>query len=154
MWNGDIRLIVINDFLKSLSEEAQLTYKQGRVLNTLVVIDEAHRLAPREFLENEELKSIRSTLKDAVRTTRKFGFGLAYGLELLGLRDLIGGNDEAIRLYQMFKDPQSNPRQKEYSFMSIGPISPLSFSGIPLFFHALSYPHAFIKENLTGLNIR
>ncbi len=118
---------------------------------------------------------IRSTLKDAIRTTRKFGlgwmfisqtlsgldreiinqlrvyvfgFGLVYGVELLGLKDLIGGNDEAIRLYQMFKDPQSNPRQKEYSFMTIGPISPLSFSGIPLFFQALKYPDDFIQENL------
>ena len=178
MWNDDIRLIVINEFLRSLTEEAQIAYKQGKILNTLVVIDEAHRLAPREFLENENLKQIRSTLKDAIRTTRKFGlgwmfisqtlsgldreiinqlrvyifgFGLAYGIELLGLKDLIGGNEEAIRLYQMFKDPQSNPRQKEYSFMTIGPISPLSFSGIPLFFQALQYPDGFIKENQSKL---
>ena len=48
-----------------------------------------------------------------------FGFGLAYGIELLGLKALIGGNDEAIRLYQMFKDPQSNPKQKECSFMTL-----------------------------------
>ena len=75
MWNDDIRLIVINEFLRSLTEQAQSTYKQGKILNTLVVIDEAHRLAPREFLENEELKNIRSTLKDAIRTTRKFGLG-------------------------------------------------------------------------------
>jgi hypothetical protein len=67
---------------------------------------------------------------------------------LLGLKDLIGGNDEAIRLYQMFKGPQSNPRQKEYSFMTIRPISPLSFSDISLFFQALKYPADFIKENL------
>jgi hypothetical protein len=33
-------------------------------------MDEAHRLAPREFLENEELKKIRSTLKDACRCIR------------------------------------------------------------------------------------
>jgi hypothetical protein len=77
---------------------------------------------------------------------------LAYGIELLGLKDLIGGNDDAIRLYQMFKDPQSNPRQKEYPFMTIGPISPLSFSGIPLFFHALKYPDDFIQENLNKLH--
>ena len=175
MWNDDIKLIVINEFLRSLTEEAQQTYRQGKILNTLVVIDEAHRLAPREFLENDEMREIRKTLKDVVRTTRKFGlgwmfisqtlsgldreiinqlrvyifgFGLAYGIELLGLKDLIGGNEEAIRLYQMFKDPQSNPKQREYSFMTIGPISPLSFSGIPLFFQALQYPDGFIKENL------
>lgn len=179
LWNDDIRMIVINEFLKSIEDEAQLAYQQGKSLNTLVVIDEAHRLAPREVKENEQLERVRTTLKDAVRTTRKFGlgwmfisqtlsgldreiinqlriyifgFGLAYGIELLGLREIIGGNDEAIRLYQLFKDPQSNPNQREYSFMSIGPISPLSFSGIPLFFQALPYPDTFVKENLDKLN--
>ena len=179
MWNDDIKMIVINEFLRVLNEAAQSTFKQGKVLNTLVVIDEAHRLAPRERQDNPQLEQIKATLKDAIRTTRKFGlgwmfisqtlsgldreiinqlrvyvfgFGLAYGIELLGLKELIGGNDEAIRLYQMFKDPQSNPKQKEYSFMTIGPISPLSFSGIPLFFEALSYPEAFIKDNLAAFD--
>ncbi len=176
LWNDRIRMIVINEFLQSLASEAQLVYKEGSSLNTLVVIDEAHRLAPREPQKNIELETIKTTLKDAVRTTRKFGlgwmfisqtlsgldreiinqlriyifgFGLAYGVELQGLREIIGGNDEAIRLYQLFKDPQSNPHQKEYSFMTIGPISPLSFSGIPLFFQALPYPDSFIKDNIS-----
>ncbi|MGI0048633.1 MAG: ATPase, partial [Nitrososphaera sp.] len=176
LWNDRIRMIVINEFLQSLSNEAQYVYKEGNSLNTLVVIDEAHRLAPREPQNNVELETIKTTLKDAVRTTRKFGlgwmfisqtlsgldreiinqlriyvfgFGLAYGTELQGLREIIGGNDEAIRLYQLFKDPQSNPHQKEYSFMTIGPTSPLSFSGIPLFFQALSYPDSFIKDNIS-----
>ena len=154
------------------------TFKQGKALNTLVVLDEAHRLAPREKQENPEFELVKSTLKDAVRTTRKyglgwmfvsqtlssldreiinqirvyiFGFGLAYGIELQALRDIIGGNEEAIRLYQLFKDPQSTPRQKEYSFMTIGPISPLSFSGIPLFFQALQYPDKFVEANDSGL---
>lgn len=70
------------------------------------------------------------------------------------LRNGIVSDEEAIRLYQMFKDPQSNPRQKEYSFMTIGPISPLSFSGIPLFFQALQYPDSFIKENENKLGIQ
>lgn len=181
MWNDDIKLIVINEFLQRLNNSAQSSFKQNKdeALNTLVVIDEAHRLAPRDKQDNEELEKIKKTLKDAVRTTRKFGlgwmfisqtlsgidkeiinqlrlyifgFGLAYGLELVGLKELIGGNDEAIRLYQMFKDPQSNPRQKEYSFMTVGPISPLSFSQIPLFFQALQYPDLFFKENLSAFS--
>jgi hypothetical protein len=176
LWNDDIRMLVINEFLQSLNEEAQLAYKQGRVLNTLVILDEAHRLAPREKPENPELEQVKNTLKDAVRTTRKYGlgwmfvsqtlsgldreiinqiriyvlgFGLSYGIELLALREIIGGNEEAIRLYQLFKDPQSTPKQKEYSFMTVGPISPLSFSGIPLFFQALRYPDDFIKANMS-----
>ena len=175
LWNDDIRMIVINEFIRSLTSEAQNTFKQGKALNTLVVLDEAHRLAPREKQENPEFELVKSTLKDAVRTTRKyglgwmfvsqtlssldreiinqirvyiFGFGLAYGIELQALRDIIGGNEEAIRLYQLFKDPQSTPRQKEYSFMTVGPISPLSFSGIPLFFQALQYPDQFSQANI------
>ena len=76
-----------------------------------------------------------------------FGFGLAYGIELQALREIIGGNEEAIRLYQLFKDPQSTPKRKEYSFMTIGPVSPLSFSGVPLFFAALHYPDEFANSN-------
>jgi hypothetical protein len=173
-WNDDVRMIIINEFLQSLSAEAQAVYKQGKTLNTLVILDEAHRLAPRERLENPELEQVKNTLKDAVRTTRKyelgwmfvsqtlssldreiinqtrvyiFGFGLAYGIELQGLREIIGGNEEAISLYQLSKDPQSTPKQKEYSFMTIGPISPLSFSGVPLFFHSMQYPVEFVEAN-------
>ncbi|KKM02477.1 hypothetical protein LCGC14_1784070, partial [marine sediment metagenome] len=76
-----------------------------------------------------------------------FGFGLAWGNELRALREIIGGNREAIRLYQNFRDPQSGLGKKEYPFMTIGPISPLSFSGTPLFFNALNYPDEFTKVN-------
>lgn len=173
LWNDNIRMIVINEFLKSLSEAAQDAYKQGKTLNTLVILDEAHRLAPREKPENIELEKVKNTLKDAVRTTRKyglgwmfvsqtiysldkeiinqlriyvFGYGLAYGVELQALREIIGGNEESIRLYQSFKDPQST-LQKEYSFMTVGPVSPLAFSGIPLFFQVLQYPDEFVRIN-------
>jgi len=173
-WNDDVKMIVINEFLESLTAEAQGAFKRGKTLNTLVVLDEAHRLAPREKQENPEFELVKATLKDAVRTTRKyglgwafvsqtlssldreiinqiriyiFGFGLAYGVELQALKEIIGGNDEAIGLYQLFKDPQSSPKQKEYSFMTVGPVSPLSFSGIPLFFTALHYPDDFTKSN-------
>jgi energy-coupling factor transporter ATP-binding protein EcfA2 len=176
LWTDEVRMLVINEFLSSLKEHAQQVFKQGKMLNTLVVIDEAHRLAPREKPDNPELERVKNTLKDAVRTTRKFGlgwmfisqtlssldkeiidqiriyifgFGLAYGSELYALKEIIGGNEEAIRLYQTFKDPQSVLGYKEYSFMSIGPISPLSFSGAPLFFKALHYPNEFIEKNTT-----
>jgi DNA helicase HerA-like ATPase len=39
-------------------------------LNTLVVIDEAHRLAPRETPGDDAEKSVRALLIDAARTTR------------------------------------------------------------------------------------
>ena len=136
-------------------------------------------MAPREKPENEDLERVKNILIDAVRTTRKyglgwmfisqtlssldreiinqiriyvFGFGLAWGVELQALKEIIGGQKEAVTLYQMFRDPQSGLGEREYPFMTIGPISPLSFSGTPLFFTALEYPDEFLKINFGGSN--
>ena len=168
-WNDNVKSIVIRLFLSTLTEKAEEKYKRGENLNTLVIIDEAHRLAPRET-EDEIQESVKKTLIDAVRTTRKyglgwmfisqtlsslhreiitqmrillFGFGLGWGVELRALEDLIGGNKEAINLYQSFKDPQAGIGKREYPFMCVGPISPLSFSSTPLFLNALDYNEGF-----------
>ena len=177
LWNESIRLMLIGEFIKTISKEAELKFKENKLLNSLIIIDEAHRLAPRETPENEELVQIKANLIDGVRTTRKyglgwmfisqtlssldrkileqmrvylFGYGLAWGVELQALKGLIGGAEDAIRLYQMFVDPQSGLGKQEYPFMSIGPISPLSFSGTPLFFKALDYPKEFLEINFDG----
>jgi hypothetical protein len=78
-----------------------------------------------------------------------FGFGLGWGIEREALREIIGGQSEAMALYQRFNDPQSSLGEKQYSFMSYGPISPLSFSGSPLFFNAFKFPNEFMKSNFT-----
>lgn len=174
-WNDEIRKIVINELLTSLSKVAEGTYKEDKLLNTLVVIDEAHRLVPRNLDFNDEVSAgLRTTIIDAVRTTRKyglgwmfisqtisgvdreiinqirayvFGYGLAFGIERQSLREIIGGAEDAVNLYQLFKDPQSGFGKPEFSFMSVGPISPLSFSGTPLFFTALDFPTEFVGTN-------
>ena len=174
-WDESIKLMVINEILGKLKNEAEKAYREGRSLNTLVVADEAHRIAPNERVENMELQAVKRTLIDAVRTTRKyglgwmfisqtlssldreirsqirvwlFGFGLGWGSEYFTLKDIIGGADEAIKLYQSFRDPQSTLSDfKQYPFMAVGPISPLSFSGTPLFFTALKYPDEFANAN-------
>lgn len=179
LWNEQIKYIVIDEFLSQLIRQAEEQYKKEKLLNTLVILDEAHRLAPREKVENEDLERVKSTLVDGVRTTRKyglgwmfisqtlssldkdiinqiriyvFGFGLALGVERQALRDIIGGAGEALTLYQTFKDPQSSLGEKEFPFMTLGPISPLSFSSMPLFFNALKYPSEFTKINFGGGN--
>ena len=173
-WNDRIQLVAIQQFLSKITLQAENKFKEGGNLNSLVIIDEAHRLAPRGRPEDEAIGRIKSTFIDAVRTTRKyglgwmfisqtlssldreiinqiriyiFGFGLGWGVERQALKEIIGGAKEAIRLYQMFKDPQSGLGKREYPFMTIGPISPLSFSGTPLFFTALNYPKKFIDVN-------
>ena len=174
LWNDEIQTLTIKRILDKLSDVAEEHYKNGELLNCLVIIDEAHRFAPKEKVEDEALNEVKSSLIDAIRTTRKyglgwmfisqtlssldreiinqiriyvFGFGLAWGVERQALREIIGGAEEAIRLYQMFRDPQSSLGKREYPFMTIGPISPLSFSGTPLFFTALEYPDEFLKVN-------
>ena len=173
-WNDMMKLVLIGEFLEKITQKAEEVYKKDELLNSLVIIDEAHRLAPKEKSENENLENVKSLLVDAVRTTRKFGlgwmfisqslssisrdildqiriyvfgFGLGWGIERLALKDIIGGQFEAMKLYQSFRDPQSSLTQKTYPFMTVGPISPLSFSGTPLFFNALKYPDDFLKVN-------
>jgi hypothetical protein len=173
-WNDSIRFILIGEFLKTIKNEAEEAYRAKQLLNCPVVIDEAHRLAPREDPETEDMKVVKDSLIDAIRTTRKyglgwmfisqtlsslhreiisqirvyvFGFGLGWGIERFALRDIIGGAEDAIQLYQMFRDPQSSLGERTYPFMTIGPISPLSFSGTPLFFNALKYPDDFVRMN-------
>jgi len=174
-WNEEIKFIVIGQFLNLIGKKAEEKYKAEQLLNGLVIIDEAHRLAPRQRLENEDLEAVRTYLVDAVRTTRKFGlgwmfisqtlsslhrdiinqiriylfgFGLGWGVERDALLEIIGGQRESMALYQRFRDPQSSLREKEYSFMSYGPISPLSFSGTPLFFNAYHFPEEFSEKNI------
>ena len=176
-WNEEIRKVVINEFLKELTKQAENAYREDRLLNTLLIIDEAHRLAPRDVTNDDTITSaLKSTIIDGIRTTRKyglgwmfisqtisgldkeiinqirayfFGYGLAYGIERQALREIVGGSEDSINLYQLFKDPQSGFGRREFSFMSFGPTSPLSFSGLPLFFTSLNFPDEFLRTNFT-----
>ncbi len=178
-WNEMIQALVIKRLLEGIRTAAEYAYKQNRGLNTLVLIDEAHRLAPREDPESEEKKAVRSILIDAARTTRKygvgwlfisqtlsslhreildqlriffFGFGLGMGAEFKALSELVGGRSKALDLYQLFRDPHSSfdIASREYSFMTIGPVSPLSFAGTPLFFNAFNTVKEFLNTNGLG----
>jgi hypothetical protein len=178
-WDDEIQLDVLNALFVELTKKAESRYREGKMCNTLVLLDEAHRLAPRETPLEEPGKQssrvdVKRTLIDSVKTTRKYGvgwmfvsqtlsgidqeilnqlrlyfvgFGLGWGGEYRSLRELIGGNDEAIRLYQSLRDPQSSISNPAYPFMAIGPVSPLSFSGAPLFMNALKFPDEFSNLN-------
>lgn len=176
LWNDMIQALVIKRLLQGIETIAEQAYGQDQNLNTLVVMDEAHRLAPREEPEEEELNGVRSLLIDAVRTTRKyglgwmfisqtlsslhreivgqvriffFGFGLSMGNEFKSLSELVGGRNKALDLYQLFRDPHSSfsTESREYSFMTIGPVSPLSFAGTPLFFNVFNNVDEYLKAN-------
>jgi ABC-type dipeptide/oligopeptide/nickel transport system ATPase component len=175
-WNDTIQALVIKRLLDGLTYSAEQAYRENRSLNTMVILDEAHRLAPREKIENEKQESVRISLLDAVRTTRKyglgwmfisqtlyslhkeiigqlriffFGFGLALGTEFQALKEIVGGDPNALKLYQSFRDPHSSfdISSRQYAFMSVGPVSPLSFAGTPLFLTAFNTPEEFLRVN-------
>ncbi len=176
-WNSKIQALVIERLLDSLKRTAEHFYKEDQSLNALVVIDEAHRLAPRELASDDDAaRGVRAVLIDAARTTRKyglgwlfisqtlsslhpeilqqlriffFGFGLGLGQEFQSLRQLVGSSGTALDLYQLFRDPHSafDTKSRQYSFMTIGPVSPLSFSGSPLFLNVFNTPEAFLNAN-------
>lgn len=183
VWDEKIKPILVDAFLGSLIRQAEQAYQDEKSLNTLVVLDEAHRFAPEARISNNERKQrIKTNLVDAVRTTRKyglgwmflsqtlssldneivqqlrisfFGFGLSMGAEFKKLQELVGGKGEYLKLYQQFRDPHSSfdIESREYSFMTIGPVSPLSFSGTPLFLNAFSNFDDFsISNKLTIQN--
>lgn len=176
-WNDRIQGLVIKRLLDGLTQTAEYFYKEEKSLNALVVIDEAHRLAPRELpREDDVARSVRAVLIDASRTTRKyglgwlfisqtlsslatdiigqmrilfFGFGLALGQEYESLRQHVGSSGTALDLYRLFRDPHSafDIASRQYSFMTVGPVSPLSFSGSPLFLNVFNSVDAFIGAN-------
>ncbi|MGB9168899.1 MAG: DUF87 domain-containing protein [Nitrososphaeraceae archaeon] len=175
-WNETIQALVLKRLLYGLIYLGEKSWEQNNSLNTLVVLDEAHRFARREKYENSnDLENVRLALLDAVRTTRKYGlgwmfistslssihkdilqqlrilfcgFGLSLGSDLVTMKELVS-DQNAIKLYQSFTDPANsfNTKSKKYSFMSQGPVSPLSFAGTPLFLNVFNLSESFIKEN-------
>ena len=136
-WNDRIKNIIINQVLGELERAAEDAYQDNQSLNTMVVIDEAHRLAPNRMADDADdyAKRIRARLADSARTTRKYGLGwmfisqslasvsvdiirqtriqffgqgLSMGSELASLNDLVGGDRNNISLYSSFKDPESS----------------------------------------------
>lgn len=152
-----VKALILRRVCDTLVRRAESLYAEGQGLNALVVFDEAQRFAA-ESTDDSEAKALAERLVDHVRTTRKyglgwmfitqeigslrrgiysqlrircFGYGLTSGTELNRLRETIG-DDSSLDLYRSFVDPQAlDPRQ--YPFMLTGPISPLSFTGTPVF---------------------
>jgi len=136
-------------------QKGQELYTREEQANCLVVMDEAHRFVSVDS-SDPRIVELSKNIIDAVRTTRKygigymfitqtleslhaeirrqmrvfaFGYGLTSGSEFAKIRDIIN-DDAAAKFYKSFIDPTSNGK---YPFMFYGPVSPLSFTGSPLF---------------------
>ena len=151
----DIETLYVKLIEDAIKEKGAELYSQGKQANCLVVLDEAHRFI-NTYSFNDKIKALSTSIIDAVRTTRKygigymfitqtieslheeirrqirifaFGYGLTSGSEFVKIKDIIN-DDSGAKFYRSFIDPSSN---NKFPFMFYGPISPLSFTGAPLF---------------------
>ena len=158
-----LQYFLIDAFLKRLVSVAQARFKKGEHLNTMVFLDEAHRFVPSNKQNDTFAESLRMRLIRAVRETRKYGLGwtfisqtlgsldkdivyqiriffIGYGLVMASERDkvreLVSGYPGAMDVYMSFPDPFSAKffGKSMFPFMVVGPASPLSATGAPLFF--------------------
>jgi hypothetical protein len=168
----EIKAMLLKEIANALNVQGGEAFQAGRRLNCLVALDEAHRYV-RAYTRGDDTSEMAQLTKkfvDAVRTTRKyglgymfitqtlaslhreiigqlrlnaFGYGLTMGSELAQLEEIVG-DAEALSLYKSFVDPQS---RREYPFMFTGPVSPLSFTGMPLFVQMFTRFDAFAEAN-------
>lgn len=147
-------------------------YLQGKKANCLIALDEAHRFISKNTLD-ERVDQLTYEIIGSVRTTRKygigymfitqtveslddeilrqmrifsFGYGLTSGSELRKVSEIVN-NKSAVQLYKSFIDPSSNHR---FPFMFYGPISPLSFTGSPLFLEVYTDFKLYEDKNKAG----
>ena len=151
----DLQTLYVKIIEDAIKEKGAELYANGEQANCLVVMDEAHRFIS-TYSYDQEIKELTTSIIDAVRTTRKygigymfitqtidslheeirrqirifaFGYGLTSGSEFKKIRDTIN-DDTGAKFYRSFIDPSSNHK---FPFMFYGPVSPLSFTGVPLF---------------------
>jgi len=163
--NENIQALFIKIIEEKIVEAGAKLYTQGKKANCLIVIDEEHRFISSESFD-PRVKELTAEIIGSVRTTRKygigymfitqtlesldeeilrqmrifaFGYGLTSGSELRKVSELVN-NDSAIQLYKSFIDPSSN---NKFPFMFFGPVSPLSFTGSPLFLEVYTDPKKF-----------
>lgn len=163
--NENIQALFVKIIGEKIVEAGAKLYTQGQKANCLIVMDEAHRFIASES-SDPRVKELTTEIIGSVRTTRKygigymfitqtlesldeeilrqmrifaFGYGLTSGSELRKVSELVN-NDSAIQLYKSFIDPSSN---NKFPFMFFGPVSPLSFTGSPLFLEVYTNPAKF-----------
>ena len=137
-WSETIQTLILLRLLRGLSDLGEEAWQKRESLNTLVVLDEAHRFAGRrcenERNQNSLLDSLRDRLIDYVRTTRKFGLGWMFistslssidrdilqqlKIVFFGFRLSLGSDflmlkemirdNSALELYRSFGDPASS----------------------------------------------
>ena len=86
----------------------------------------------------QTIESLDSEILEQIRIFA-FGYGLTIGSEIRTIENLVS-NKSAIKLYKSFVEPSSSHK---YPFMFFGSVSPLSFTGAPLFIEVYNDPKDF-----------
>ena len=86
-WNERIQGLVIKRLLDGVNTVAEAMFKENKSLNALVVIDEAHRLAPRALPEDDDTLIIdRNSLFDGVASRSPISFFILHVGQLNDVR--------------------------------------------------------------------
>lgn len=170
--NEEIKALILREISTTLKVAGEKAFDKDEKLNCLICLDEAHLFVKNSSVNNDnsEISELTSSFIKGVRTTRKyglgymfitqtiaslhkeiiqqlrlyaFGYGLNSGSEYRQIEELVS-DKQALSLYKSFVDPQSN---KQYPFMFLGPISPLSFTGSPLFIQMFTEFNQFKDAN-------
>lgn len=153
--SDNIKAMFVRIIENRVKEIGEKFYEENKKVNCLIVMDEAARFIARDS-SDPQITELTNEIIDSVRTTRKygigymfitqtiesldkeileqtrifaFGYGLTIGSEIKIIGNLVN-NENALQLYRSFIDPSSSGR---YPFMFFGSVSPLSFTGAPLF---------------------
>lgn len=175
-WEEPLKYLLIRDVVSRIYRIAMESYrKSGKAeFNTLVMVEEAHRLVPPASWvgENEELAETRKILLRALAETRKAGLGWMFISTRLGNLDrgvfeearvkIIGrglstGEDadrirqafgrEVLTYYASLPDP-TDPltERRQHVFLVSGPICVLSRQA-PEFIEVFDNPAKFLESN-------
>lgn len=165
-----VKAAILRNLFHTLKRESEKQFRDGRNLNTMIVLDEAWRYAaPPAHIEEEEIATLSRELAGYARDTRKFGIGWLYitqstrslntdiwsqlSVRVFGY-GLTGGDlDRAsevvddpnvLRLYRTFANPRQTGR---YPFMLTGPVSPLAANSTPVMMYAYTDFDTFRVDN-------
>jgi len=169
--DDDIKTLYLGRIIHWIDIIAQENYEKDLRSNVLVVMDEAQKFLTR-YVEDEEISLLRNYIINGVKTHRKYGVGymlitqnissldsdiisqlriffVGFGLvgaDLARLKDILP-DPNALDFYRgSFIDPK-NTNNEKFPFMFFGPVSPLSFSGSPLFMHVFTDINDFKRYN-------
>lgn len=165
-----VKAAVLRNLFQTVKRESEKQFRDGKHLNTMIVLDEAWRYAaPPSHIDEDEIAALSRELAGYARDTRKFGIGWFYitqstrslntdiwsqlsvrvfGYGLTG-SDLdraseVVDDPSVLRLYRTFANPRQTGR---YPFMLTGPVSPLAANSTPVMMHAYTDFDAFREDN-------